>query len=372
MRRDEEEESDQTDNSRASVGTTKSSRCSSVSTSLSEHSEVTGESLQETKKRALKELETRFLWCKQRAKVTQERKKALATNENRMRETVLRHDAFVRERQNQYGRAEKAEQSERESAISLSKTIERCLHILRKTKDRTRFCERRTNRFAIAKVFLEKVLTEYGDNKRGKEEEEEDKEEACRRDTVAPPGDQSSSSLSSHHHHHHHDSVNFEDISDIIVRCNSLRAIHDTLTTRRSQARENVILKASEHESTLATFRARRLDAERESVRQLLSELENARALSALEREKSKKIRDERVCASKIKSTIAKLYENVYEKSAVSRSIAAANERINNDKIENKQAQPRRRRRFTTPPIIALCSRLQTNTARELEHSLCI
>ena len=336
MRRDVEEEINQADNSRASVGTTKSSRCSSVSTSLSEHSEVTGESLQEAKKRALKELETRFLRCKQRAKVTHERKKALATNENRMRETVLRHDAFVRERQNQYGRAEKAEQSERESAILLSKTIETCLHILRKTKDRTRFCERRTNRFAIAKVFLEKVLAEHGENKRGKEEEEEeDEEEAGRRETVAPPRDQSSSSLSSHHHHHHHDSVNFEDISDIIVRCNSLRAIHDTLTTRRSQARENVMLKASEHESTLATFRARRLDAERESVRQLLSELENARALSALEREKSKKKRDERVRASKIKSTIAKLYENVCEKSAVSRSIDAANERINNDKIEN-------------------------------------
>ena len=226
MRRDEEEESNETDNSRASVGTTKSSRCSSVSTSLSEHSEVTGESLQEAKKRALKELETRFLRCKQRAKVTHERKKALATNENRMRETVLRHDAFVRERQNQYGRAEKAEQSERESAILLSKTIETCLHILRKTKDRTRFCERRTNRFAIAKVFLEKVLAEHGENKRGKEEEEEeDEEEAGRRETVAPPRDQSSSSLSSHHHHHHHhESVNFEDISDIIVRCNSLRA----------------------------------------------------------------------------------------------------------------------------------------------------
>jgi hypothetical protein len=184
---------------------------------------------------------------------------------------------------------------------------------------------------------LEKVLAEHGENKRGKEEEEEeDEEEAGRRETVAPPRDQSSSSLSSHHHHHHHhESVNFEDISDIIVRCNSLRAIHDTLTTRRSQARENVILKASEHESTLATFRARCLDAERESVRQLLSELENARALSALEREKSKKKRDERVRASKIKSTIAKLYENVCEKSAVSRTIDAANERINNDKIEN-------------------------------------
>jgi hypothetical protein len=366
MRRDEEEESNETDNSRASVGTTKSSRCSSVSTSLSEHSEVTGESLQEAKKRALKELETRFLRCKQRAKVTHERKKALATNENRMRETVLRHDAFVRERQNQHGRAEKAEQSERESAISLSKTIETCLHILRKTKDRTRFCERRTNRFAIAKVFLEKVLAEHGENKRGKEEEEEeeeDEEEAGRRETAAPPRDQSSSSLSSHHHHHHHDSVNFEDISDIIVRCNSLRAIHDTLTTRRSQARENVMLKASEHESTLATFRARRLDAERESVRQLLSELENARALSALEREKSKKKRDERVRASKIKSTIAKLYENVCEKSAVSRSIDAANERINNDKIENTNKHNRE-------DVVALQLRQLSHFARDCKRIL--
>jgi len=364
MRRDEEEGSNQTDNSRASVGTTKSSRCSSVSTSLSEHSEVTGESLQEAKKCALEELETRFLWCKQRAKVTQERKKALATNENRMRETVLRHDAFVRERQNQYGRAEKAEQSERESAISLSKTIETCLHILRKTKDRTRFCERRTNRFAIAKVFLEKVLAEHGENKREKEEEEEeDEEEAGRRETVAPPRDQSSSSLSSHHHHHHHESVNFEDISDIIVRCNSLRAIHDTLTTRRSQARENVMLKASEHESTLATFRARRLDAERESVRQLLSELENARALSALEREKSKKKRDERVRASKIKSTIAKLYENVCEKSAVSRSIDAANERINNDKIENTNKHNR-------DDVVALQLRQLSHFARDCKRIL--
>jgi hypothetical protein len=366
MRRDVEEEINQADNSRASVGTTKSSRCSSVSTSLSEHSEVTGESLQEAKKRALKELETRFLRCKQRAKVTHERKKALATNENRMRETVLRHDAFVRERQNQYGRAEKAEQSERESAISLSKTIETCLHILRKTKDRTRFCERRTNRFAIAKVFLEKVLAEHGENKRGKEEEEEeeeDEEEAGRRETAAPPRDQSSSSLSSHHHHHHHDSVNFEDISDIIVRCNSLRAIHDTLTTRRSQARENVMLKASEHESTLATFRARRLDAERESVRQLLSELENARALSALEREKSKKKRDERVRASKIKSTIAKLYENVCEKSAVSRSIDAANERINNDKIENTNKHNRE-------DVVALQLRQLSHFARDCKRIL--
>ena len=366
MRRDEEEESNQTDNSRASVGTTKSSRCSSVSTSLSEHSEVNGESLQEAKNRALKELETRFLRCKQRAKVTHERKKALTTNENRMRETVLRHDAFVRERQNQYGRAEKAEQSERESAILLSKTIETCLHILRKTKDRTRFCERRTNRFAIAKVFLEKVLAEHGENKRGKEEEEEeeeDEEEAGRRETAAPPRDQSSSSLSLHHHHHHHDSVNFEDISDIIVRCNSLRAIHDTLTTRRSQARENVMLKASEHESTLATFRARRLDAERESVRQLLSELENARALSALEREKSKKKRDERVRASKIKSTIAKLYENVCEKSAVSRSIDAANERINNDKIENTNKHNRE-------DVVALQLRQLSHFARDCKRIL--
>ena len=124
-----DDDPDRADNPRVSSGTTSSSRCSSTISSLSEYSNATGESLQEAKKRALKELETRFLRCKQRAKVTHERKKALAENAKRMRETVLWHDVLVRERQNQYGRAEKAEQIEKESAVSLSKTAELCLQI---------------------------------------------------------------------------------------------------------------------------------------------------------------------------------------------------------------------------------------------------
>ena len=79
-----------------------------------------------------------------------------------MRETVLRHDVLVRERQNQYGRAEKAEQIEKESAVSLSMTAEMCLQILRKTKDQMRFCEHRANRYAIAKDYLETFLAEHG------------------------------------------------------------------------------------------------------------------------------------------------------------------------------------------------------------------
>ena len=60
--------------------TASSSRCSSSFSSLSEHSNISGESLQEAKKRALKELETRFLRVKQYAKVTHERRKALQRN----------------------------------------------------------------------------------------------------------------------------------------------------------------------------------------------------------------------------------------------------------------------------------------------------
>ena len=86
-----------------------------------------------------------------------------------MRETVLRHDVLVRERQNQYGRAEKAEQIEKESAVSLSKTAEMCLQILRKTKDQMRFCEHRANRYASAKDYLETFLAEHGENKHHEE-----------------------------------------------------------------------------------------------------------------------------------------------------------------------------------------------------------
>jgi hypothetical protein len=70
----------------------------------------------------------------------------------------------------------------------------------------------------------------------------------------------------------------------------------------------------------------------------LHSELENARILSSLEREKSKKKRDEQMHVSKIKSTIANLYENVCEKSSVNRSIeTTANERLDNDKTDSKK-----------------------------------
>ena len=309
---------------------------------MSEYSNTTGESLQEAKKRALKELETRFLRCKQRAKVTHERKKALAENAKRMRETVLRHDVLVRERQNQYGRAEKAEQIEKESAVSLSKTAEMCLQILRKTKDQMRFCEHRANRYAIAKDYLETFLAEHGENKH--HEEKEDDEEDGGRETNTTPCDESPSPSSSslvsinHHHHYRHNRMNFEDIYDIIVRCNSLKAINDTLTARRSQARENVRLEASKHESALAMFRARRLEPEQNSLLQLHSELESARILSSFEREKSKKKRDEQMHVSKIKSTIANLYENVCAKSSVNRSIeTTANERLDNDKTDSKK-----------------------------------
>ena len=132
--------------------------------------------------------------------------------------------------------------------------------------------------------------------------------------------------------------MNFEDIYDIIVRCNSLKAINDTLTARRSQARDNVRLEASEHESALAMFRARRLEPEQNSLLQLHAELENARILSSLEREKSKKKRDEQMHVSKIKSTIANLYENVCAKSSVNRSIeTTASERLDNDKTDSKK-----------------------------------
>ena len=102
-----------------------------------------------------------------------------------MRETVLRHDVLVRERQNQYGRAEKAEQIEKESAVSLSKTAEMCLQILRKMKDQMRFCEHRANRYAIAKDYLETFLAEHGENKH--HEEKEDEEEDGGRETNATP-----------------------------------------------------------------------------------------------------------------------------------------------------------------------------------------
>ena len=288
-----DDEIDRADNPRVSSGTTSSSRCSSTISSLSEYSNTTGESLQEAKKRALKELETRFLRCKQRAKATHERKKALAENAKRMRETVLRHDVLVRERQNQYGRAEKAEQIEKESAVSLSKTAEMCLQILRKMKDQMRFCEHRANRYAIAKDYLETFLAEHGENKH--HEEKEDEEEDGGRETNATPCDESPSpsssslvSINHHHHHYRHNRMNFEDIYDIIVRCNSLKAINDTLTARRSQARENVRLEASEHESALAIFRALRLEPEQNSLLQLHSELENARILF-LSREKNQR-----------------------------------------------------------------------------------
>ena len=51
-----DDETDRADNPRVSSGTTSSSRCSSTISSLSEYSNATGESLQEAKKRALKEL----------------------------------------------------------------------------------------------------------------------------------------------------------------------------------------------------------------------------------------------------------------------------------------------------------------------------
>ena len=153
-----DDETDRADNPRVSSGTTSSSRCSSTISSLSEYSNTTGESLQEAKKRALKELETRFLRVKQYAKVTHERRKALQRNVKNTRETVLRHNVLICERQNQCGRAEKIEQSEKESAVLLSKTAETCFRVLRKTKDRMWFCEQRANRYAIAKEYLEKVL----------------------------------------------------------------------------------------------------------------------------------------------------------------------------------------------------------------------
>ncbi len=196
---------------------------------------------------------------------------------------------LVRERQNQYGRAEKAEQIEKESAVSLSKTAEMCLQILRKTKDQMRFCEHRANRYAIAKDYLEKFLAEHGENKH--REEKEDEEEDGGRETNATPCDESpspsSSSLVSINHHHY---------------------------------RHNII------------------EPEQNSLLQLHAELENARILSSLEREKSKKKRDEQMHVSKIKSTIANLYENVCAKSSVNRSIeTTASERLDNDKTDSKK-----------------------------------
>ena len=91
-------------------------------------------------------------------------------------------------------------------------------------------------------------------------------------------------------------------------------------------------VKASEHEFALATFRARRLEVEQNSLRHLQTELENARILSSLEREKSAKKRDERLLVLKLKSTIANLYENILAKSCVNRSIDTANERLDGKK----------------------------------------
>lgn len=328
----ENDDDNRTHNSCMSSETASSSRCSSSFSSLSEHSNISGESLQEAKKRALKGLETRFLRVKQYAKVTHERRKALQRNVKNTRETVLRHNVLICERQNQCGRAEKIEQSEKESAVLLSKTAETCFRVLRKTKDRMWFCEQRANRYAIAREYLEKVLAakrseDLGENDHASHEE-------GKQETVAGTrGESPSSSYSLASNHHHHDNaVKFEDISDIIARSNSLRAINDTLTSRLSQAQGNARVKASEHEFALATFRARRLEVEQNSLRHLQTELENARILSSLEREKSAKKRDERLLVLKLKSTIANLYENILAKSCVNRSIDTANERLDGKK----------------------------------------
>ena len=69
----------------------------------------------------------------------------------------------------------------KKSAVSLSKTAEMCLQILRKMKDQMRFCEHRANRYAIAKDYLETFLAEHGENKH--HEEKEDEEEDGGRET---------------------------------------------------------------------------------------------------------------------------------------------------------------------------------------------
>ena len=327
----ENDDGNRTHNSCMSSETASSSRCSSSFSSVSEHSNISRESLQEAKKRALKGLETRFLRVKQYAKVTHERRKALQRNMKNTRETVLRHNVLICERQNQCGRAEKIEQSEKECAVLLSKTAETCFRVLRKTKDRMWFCEQRANRYAIAKEYLEKVLAakrreDLGENDHASHEE-------GKQETVAGTrGESPSSPYSLASNHHHNNAVKFEDISDIIARSNSLRAINDTLTSRLSQAQGNARVKASEHEFALATFRARRLEVEQSSLRHLQTELENARILSSLEREKSAKKRDERLLVLKLKSTIANLYENILAKSCVNRSIDSANERLDGKK----------------------------------------
>ena len=172
----------------------------------------------------------------------------------------------------------------KESAVLLSKTAETCFRVLRKTKDRMWFCEQRANRYAIAREYLEKFW-------RRNEVRiwERTTTPATKKVNKRPwrdfRGESPSSSYSLASNHHHHDNaVKFEDISDIIARSNSLRAINDTLTSRLSQAQGNARVKASEHNSALATFRARRLEVEQNSLRHLQTELENARILSSLER----------------------------------------------------------------------------------------
>ena len=121
------------------------------------------------------------------------------------------------------------------------------------------FCEQRANRYAIAKSTWRKFWRQ----KRIWENDHvctKGKQETWRCSWRMPLSPYSLAS-----NHHHNNAVKFEDISDIIARSNSLRAINDTLTSRLSQLKETS--KASEHEFALATFRARRLEVEQSSLR---------------------------------------------------------------------------------------------------------
>jgi len=325
------ESQEMTITSRASSGTT----TSSSSTTRSSLGGEDGESLELGKKRLLAELQNRFLRYKQRSKVNSERKKALTEHVKAVRENVLRHNDIVREREGQLARAEKQELEEKACTALVCKNIESCILILRETKDRIGYCEQEIKRYDVAKIYLEKLIVDQSSLAAANDNNSEEVENNNGGDIMKAIKTT----------HNIINSVKYEDIADIIARCNSLRAINEKLTSRRSLAQENVISRAKSHEELIEIRFVERIKTERDVIRSLEIELQLAHEETILEKDKARKKQDVCVQLAKIKTIIANIYENLHKNSYVNRKIKTDDFVHKNDVV---YAQLRNIELFTT------------------------
>ena len=105
------------------------------------------------------------------------------------------------------------------------------------TKQRIFYCEKRIRRITVAKLYLEKFVAEEGWS--------DDREEKY---SGALSNDIPRSASSSN-------GMKFEDVCDVVARCESLRAINANLAARCSHAKENARLDARTHAETVEKFR---------------------------------------------------------------------------------------------------------------------